>query len=309
MGRLQKLSRQVSEQGIGALPGWAANWAYWNAGLYRFPIAQKTRKELRYRQPNKKYNIMAPILIHQMGKVGSSSVYETLVALDLDVPVYHSHVLNKFDEYEQSVKQTRADPAKNIEFLRASRSLRQILDSNRWESWSVITLVRAPIPRAISDFFENIETYIPDFGARRARGDIRLQEVQEVFWTRYKDYAQIHWLDDQVRDVFGIDVMATPFPQEKGYAIYTHKNFRLLLLRLEDLNRCAPSAFGEFFGLPRFKLLTSNAGEQKEYAALYREFVTQLKLPAAYVNEMHSSPYARHFYTPEELTRSVARWT
>src|SRR5204863_3507104 len=113
-------------------------------------IAQKTRKELRYRHPDKKFNITAPILIHQMGKVGSSSVYETLLALDLDVPIYHSHVLNKFDEYEQSVKQTRADPAKNIEFLRASRALRRILDSKRWDSWSVITLVRAPIPRAIS---------------------------------------------------------------------------------------------------------------------------------------------------------------
>ena len=101
-----------------------------------------------------------------MGKVGSSSVYDVLRDLDLDVPIYHAHVLNRFDVYEDGVRRTRVAPENNMTALNEGRALRQIVDSGRWASWSLVSLVRAPIPRAISDFFENIDVYVPAFWER-----------------------------------------------------------------------------------------------------------------------------------------------
>lgn len=306
--RWKKLNRRLGEQGPGTLPGWVAEWAYWNGKLYRLPVVPQLRAELKYRQPHKKYNITDPIIVYQMGKVGSSSVYDALRDLDLDVPVYHAHVLNRFDVYEAGVRETRAAPDNDLDVLEEGRALRRIVDSGRWHSWSLVSLVRSPIPRAVSDFFENVDAYVPDFFARLERGDITLAELSTTFWTRYQDFSPLYWFDDQVRDVFGIDVYATPFSHEQGYAIYQNDRARLLLMRLEDLNHCGPRALGEFFGLRELSLSIKNSGEAKRYGALYRQFIDQLDLPKAYVREMHSSRYAKHFYTPDELTAGVARW-
>lgn len=306
--RWQKLNRRLATRGAAELPAWAAEWMYWNGKLYRVPGVSRLRAELKYRKPRKKYNIDAPIIVFQMGKVGSSSVYTALTDLDLDVPVYHAHVLNRFDVYEEGVRRTRTAPENHLEALEKGRALRRIVESGRWQTWSLVSLVRAPIPRAISDFFENVDAYVPDFWPRWKRGEISLTEVSEIFWTRFRDYSPIYWFDDQVRDVFDIDVFATPFPRARGYGIYASAKARLLLMRLEDLNQCGNAAVNEFFGVPHLPLAPKNSGSDKEYGALYREFIAQLRLPAEYIQEMHQSRYARHFYTPEELEAGIARW-
>lgn len=306
--RWQKFNRRLASGGIAGLPAWAAEWMYWNGKLYRVPVAARVRAELKYRQPRKKYNIDAPIIVYQMGKVGSSSVYDALCDLDLDVPVYHAHVLNRFDVYEEGVRRTRVAPENNMEALDKGRALRRKIDSGRWRTWSLVSLVRAPIPRAVSDFFENVDAYVPDFWARWQRGDVPVEQVNEIFWTRFRDYSLIYWFDDQVRDLFDIDVFATPFPRARGYGIYASAKARLLLMRLEDLNQCADAALHEFLGVPHLPLAPKNSGTVKEYGALYREFIAQLRLPPEYIQEMHQSRYAQHFYTPQELEAGIARW-
>jgi hypothetical protein len=41
---------------------------------------------------------------------------------------------------------------------------------------------------------------------------------------------------------------------------------------------------------------------------VYQEFVRTLILPAAYLDEMLGSKYARHFFTDEQLTRVRQKW-
>ncbi len=309
MTPLQKIQERVHAQGIGALPAWAAEWMYWNGKLYRVPAVTRVRAELKYRQPRKKYNMDTPIIVYQMGKVGSSSVYDALHDLDLDVPVFHAHALNRFDVYEEGVQRTRVNPENNMAALREGRALRQIVDSGRWQKWSLVTLVRAPIPRALSDFFENVDAYVPNFWERWQRNEITVAELNETFWTRFQDTSMIHWFDDQVRDVFGIDVFATPFPHAQGFSLYENARARLLLIRLENLNACVGEAMRAFFGLPRFELAQKNIGSEKPYGALYQEFLAQLRLPREYVAQAHTARYAQHFYTPQELEQSIAQWT
>jgi|SRR5581483_11838770 hypothetical protein len=310
--RFAKISDRLAREGWTALPRWAARWMYWNARLYRLPqMLDRERWRMAYktRRPNKKYGIQNPILVYQMGKVGSKSVYHSLQALDLDVPVYHLHTLNRLDEYEAEVRQRFANPQPYLEALAYGRKIRAEYESARWHTWNLISLVRAPVPRAISEFFENIETFFPDFSTRLARNPISVQALQEFFVSQFQDTSPQTWFDHQVHELFGLDVYATPFDRARGYQIYQGERVRLLLMRLENLNACAAPALQSFLGLENFTLQKSNEGSAKEYAALYQTFLDTLRLPDAFIHKMHSTRYARHFYTPEELNASVARWT
>src|SRR5581483_6633723 len=132
MTRWSKLNQQLANGGISTLPAWLANWVYWNGKLYRVPIATRVREQLKYRKKsNKKFGINSPIIVFQMGKVGSSSVYDALRNLDLDVPIYHAHVLNRFDVYADGVRQTRVAPETDLAAIEEGRALRRIVDSGR----------------------------------------------------------------------------------------------------------------------------------------------------------------------------------
>lgn len=271
--------------------------------------AERARLALKYRRAHKKFGITAPIIIYQMGKVGSSSFYHSLRALDLDVPVYHAHVLAKLDEYETAVRAQFPNPTSYLASLNKGRAVRREMDSARWTRWDLICLVRAPIPRSISQFFETAHTFIPDIWERAAQGALRLDELQEAYLSQFHDTSPLNWFEDQVRDPFGIDVYATPFDVTRGYEIYTRLPVRLLILRLEDTNRVTVPAFRKFLGLEHFTLQRFNETQSKMYNQFYQAFQNNLKLDQAFIAKMHSTRYARHFYTLQELAESAKRWT
>jgi hypothetical protein len=243
-----------------------------------------------------------------MGKVGSMTVYDALRAADLDVPVEHVHALNYLDSYEANIRATVPDPIGALRVIRHGRDVRRMIDEGVWKGWNLISLVRAPIPRAISEFFYQLRWQIPDFEGRLAARELGTAELTARFCREYRDIAPLAFFNQQVRDLFGIDVYAEPFPKERGYHIYERGNVRLLILRLEDLDRCIARAMREYLGFPHFSAINRNAAEKMPYRELYKEFLAQLRLPPERVQEWHSSKYAQHFYTPEELARSAARW-
>ena len=93
-----------------------------------------------------------------------------------------------------------------------------------------------------------------------------------------------------------------------GYKIYSGPRLDLLLIRLEDLNRCHRQAFKEFLGLDEFTLLRANEGTEKHYGEIYRRFTEEVKFPPAFLDKMYSMKYVRHFYSPGEIDAARARW-
>src|SRR5438874_10832030 len=89
-----------------------------------------------------KYGIRAPIIVYQMGKVGSRSVYESLKKLELDVPVYHCHVLNNLEKVEQGVRQLLTAPEESLRAVREGQQLRELILSDKDRKWNLVSLVR-----------------------------------------------------------------------------------------------------------------------------------------------------------------------
>jgi putative capsular polysaccharide synthesis protein len=261
-----------------------------------------------YRQVFPRYGVRDPILVFQMGKVGSSTVYESLLALHLNVPVYHCHLLNNLDAIETEVRRAYPNPEETLRELANGRRLRKEIDGGRWKRWNIISLVREPVGRNVSAFFQNLTELIPDAAARAANHSLGSGEILQTFLQRYSHGAPAHWFDSQLKAVFGVDVFASAFPFEAGYQIYQGARARVLVMRLENLNDCLSLAVRDHLGIAPFAPIQANVGENKEYGDLYREF-KGAGLPRDYVQQMYSTRFARHFYSPAELERFSTNWT
>ena len=276
----------------------------------KFPSTAQVIPNLKqlYRRIRPRYGIRSPIIVYQMGKVGSSSLYAGLRALYLNVPVYQCHMLNNLDAIEESVRQRYPSAPPILSQVEIGRSLRREIEQKKGTRWNLISMVREPVARNVSAFFQNLNDILPDARTRLENNTLNVAWLHNEFLTRYIHNAPADWFDSQMRDVFNIDVFAAPFPIERGYQMYTGPNARLLVLRYDNLNERITPAMFEFLGLNNFTLPRANVTDDKEYRDLYRRFL-ETPLPMDYVTQMYETRFAKHFWTDAERVALIARWT
>lgn len=265
-----------------------------------------------------------PVLVLQMGKVGSRSVEAGLAARVKDRPVYHSHFLSP-DRVAETEKARRMyfRGVKHRYLTRQwlSQFILKTYQSHRDDrTWKLITLTREPVGRNISAFFENL--YIvpqEQEGAFEISSDVYhlepmivsvddTSQLTQLFYERAKHDSPLHFFDKEIRDIFGIDVIKSGFPVDKGYEIYRSERAELLVLRLEDLTRCAGVALKEFLDLDDFELINRNIASKKHYASLYSAFQKSINIKEDYVHTLLDSDYTRTFYSEHEIRDAKGRW-
>ncbi|NQT91098.1 MAG: hypothetical protein HQ558_07585 [Candidatus Omnitrophica bacterium] len=256
--------------------------------------------------------VLPPIIIYQVGKVGSKTIEASLKNIKLRNAVYHAHFLS-WDNMEAVEKELLAEPnAQPPRWLRRLRSLRRLIDENPGVRWKIITGVREPVIREISDVFQNLERDMPDLD--KDDEEASLERIRRHVLKIFKDFNETTdytccWFDKELKDVFSVDVYASDFNKEAGYKIYSSDKGDILLIRLEDLSRCAREAFQEFLGIENFSLSKDNIGDKKWYSALYRWLLDSIIIPRDDLDRIYSSRYARRFYTEEEIAGFRKRWT
>ena len=155
---------------------------------------------------------------------------------------------------------------------------------------SIVTMVRTPIERNISAWFENKGALAAD----------DLSECMRLFIDKYNHYVAIDWLDMELKKVIGLDVYADPFDQQSGFRVYNAGRFRVLLFR-SDLDRNRQGDLVSDFLGKRVAIGDINVGAEKPYASEYRAFLEQIRPPEEYVDWMLDSRYAQHFWPPSTL--------
>ncbi len=255
----------------------------------------------------------SPLFVYQCGKVGSSSVYSSLKRLDHRHPVYHVHFLSPqgIDNAVAFVKNS-ADPVL-VHHLVLSQVLRRKLDRTHGMQLKVISLIRDPIGRAVSDLFENI--MMTDRHLVSASGRIDVEGLLAVMLARLNagdnsvDFVE-RWFESEIRAVTGVDVFRNTFVPGRGWGLYNSDRASLLVIRLEDLNGCFSEAVGQWLGLSpdRVHLVDANIGEKKWYAEDYRRFLARFSLHPSLCRRLYSTRFMRHFYHDkiDELTK---KWT
>jgi len=277
----------------------------------------------RLRRADRRYNKEPPLLVHQMGKVGSSSVTRSLKMAKIDRHVYHTHFLapELVDKYEKKRREylgtDREGALKHIwQYQHLRKQIKRGLSGKKWK---IITLVRDPIARNLSDFFEHIEVLPSESDQQWKLRSIEydyeitiknnLEELIEIFFKKYKHDIAMKYFDREFKGIFNIDLFSSDFPTSKGYRIYKTREVDVLLMRLENLNSCFTEAIKEFLNIDNVTLITQRVGGQKEYADLYQMFKDTICFPESYIDKMYSSKFARHFYSEAEIEQFRAKWS
>jgi hypothetical protein len=174
----------------------------------------------------------------------------------------------------------------------------------------VVTVVRDAVATNLSGYFYNNHCWPMALREASQRGNSEvLGELAAHFMAEYPHQVPLGWFDLEMKQVFGIDLFAQPFPQEQGYQLLHGEYADLLVLKLDRLNQCADAAFSAFLGLPHFTLVRSNEASEQWYAPLYKAFTDWVVLPEAYLDRLYNSSFTRHFYTESEVAHLRQRWT
>jgi hypothetical protein len=251
----------------------------------------------RFRKP--------PILVYQMGKVGSSTVARSLERARPGRSVYQVHHLRPDVVARRSKRGWRRRFAEVLDARHlAARVVRPVPGK-----WRVVTLVRDPVARNVSAFFQAMQTRQPDrlMALERAGAFDVAPLMAEYLADHPRHRLVLEWLDDELGAVFGVDVYARPFPHDKGFQVYESDRARVLLVRLEDLRRCAADAFATL-GVDHFTLFNTNVGDRKAFGGAYRHFLEQVHFPEDYLDSVYNSRFARHLYSDAERAEFRKRW-
>jgi hypothetical protein len=245
--------------------------------------------------------LSTPVIVYQMGKVGSSSITKSLRLSG--VRAFHVHRINP-----AMIKQVREEHL-NIGQNPPRERIGAILYENvvkKPRRAKFITLVREPISRNISAFFENFEHFAK---VRFEKSTFSICDLVNIFIAEYSHNVPLNWFDQEIKSTLGIDVYKYQFPRDKGYLLIREGYFELLILKCELADSIKERVISEFLNLSNFEVIRKNLAKDKIYAESYQEFLRAISLPESYVETMLNSKYTRHFYTDEEIEQSRSRWS
>lgn len=271
-----------------------------------------------------------PILIYQMGRVGSSSIRNSLfrcrdprtkvvlmcheffpirdrdpARIDIE-PTCRQYVLREID-HDRRVFEQWPLRRKAGWLLRKRFYTRRIHDAyvRRGDELRVITLVRDPVAHNVSLFFQVFDQYA---GTTIERSGYDIEDMIRLFLDRYLYSRPLTWLDAELKTTLGIDVYSQPFPTDEGYTVLSDGRVRLIVLRAELDDTAKAHAIARFLDLDEFEIVRSNVTADKPHAEQYAEFKRRIRIPAPLLDELYESKFAKHFYSPDERARFRARW-
>jgi len=262
-----------------------------------------------------------PIVVHQMARVGSISVLHAILRCFDRGHVFHTHFLNPATIAAERARvdllhRMRGDVGLTRELLAAvmlDERLRRdgAHGAEEGDGWRVVTMVRDPVARTISAFFRHFAYNHPQLSPTFHEDPGNVGRLLELFLAADEAERRVthHWFDRELREPLGIDVYDAPFPHDAGFARWSTARTELLLLRTEDMDRVGEGALRDFLRAPRLALETRNRGVEQAYGAAYAAFMSKLRLPSSYLDEMYDAPVARHFYSEAERERFRRRWS
>lgn len=239
------------------------------------------------------------ILIYTMGKVGSSTIYRQLIAKYPWLPVYQVHFLS--DYWIKNVIPKM--PGRYQVHLELAQKISNQLQSKSHLRYKIITLVRDPITRDISDIFQNwMDKY-----KVQSINDVDYNTIIADFNSNDHAYT-LDWFDTEFKAFTGVDVYQLNFPKEQSYQKYSLAKFDLLIIKLDTIGKQLSPVVNEFLGLESEEIPGANRSENKEGKELYAQIKQHYKAPKEKLDRVYQSSLLMHFYTTEEIAAMRSKW-
>lgn len=251
-----------------------------------------------------------PILVYQMGKVGSSTVYKSLINAGIPNPVLHLHFISEdIQKYRETFKNAGLFPSRH---LLLGEAVRRVFLKNPYFPCKIISLIRDPIAFVVSDLFQN-----PYFAKDDVKSDKDAIDPEKAYIYLERElknpetFSYVNeWFDRELKRVFDIDVFAEPFPVDVGYSVFKKSNIEALVIRLEDLSTKGPNAISELLGLEKPLILEqSNVRKESSEAILYQRVLKKIRLDPSLCQEIYSTRFVKQFYSKVMIEHLISKWT
>ena len=251
-----------------------------------------------------------PILVYQMGKVGSSTVSHSLRPFFEESNLLHTHWL-----IPKHIKKNASWGFRfgNFQVIQTnSRSFNWFHFLKTLDEIKIITLVRDLISRELSEFFHEITYARPDFFSEngRLKTDIALSSLRDRLSAfKAKDHITTWWFENEFKNSMGFSVFDYPFDKGNGYDLIRFKNKNVLLITLESLEQNF-KIIGQFLNIHEpVKMVKSNLQSEKKYSAEYQYILDHFSLPEDVCHYIYDSPYMSHFYTADSIEAFTKKWS
>ena len=201
------------------------------------------------------------VLIYQMGKVGSSTLGESIPGATNMHTLYGNPPCKVLFDLERRGIWSVLGYFYDL--------LRQLAIKFRKEV-KIITVIRDPIARNISMFFQDFPYWYIEYARRNRRvnrfsDDAVVEAIYEKVFPH--DYVDT-WFDREIKRLTGIDVYTDPYDKDEGYQSYVKGRYKLLLVEMHSIERNW-SVIEDFVGRELSRINT-NIGENKWYGPIYK---------------------------------------
>ncbi|MGI9065254.1 MAG: putative capsular polysaccharide synthesis family protein [Pyrinomonadaceae bacterium] len=233
-----------------------------------------------------------------MGKVGSSTIKLTLDRLNL----FQSHQVHRLNpDNIARVKREHesrgwAPPAGDLNGL----ELYERIIKTRAPA-KIITLVREPIGRNFSYYFQNLDKIC---GTPDAHASIPTEQLVRDFPVEFP-YSDdpLTWFEYEFKEVLGLDLYSYELNMGRGFAEVKSDLYDILILRTDTADEIKSEALAKFLEVSRAPLVQANITAHKEQAKAYRKFGNSIQMVPAYLDHMLGSKYSCLFFDEKDLSR------
>ena len=237
-------------------------------------------------------------VVFTMGKVSSSSISTAIKRAGL--PCHDVHSLN--DEHLKLMARKFLDHG---EF-----PPRHVCVSMAWKGSEIgvrtrcfyITLVREPVARNLSAFFQNLHEFSH---GKTAVNDELASKTFEKFRGEYNHNVAGTWFDREFNGEVGIDVFNHKFEKSQKFAVNVRRNFAVF--RIDAPTLVKQAVLSRVFGR-RIHIQRTNDSSAKDYAELYNRVRRIARFDEAFLDKIYSTRFAKHFWTKRELDQFKAYW-
>lgn len=185
-----------------------------------------------------------------------------------------------------------------------------LIDRCRNGRVDVITLVRDPIARNISNFFESPLWGLNNPNTNKDISDQGVDMLINQFFDEYDHDLPITWFDNEFNKCLKVDMYE--YDCTSPYTVINKNNkFNLLVLRAENLTTSLEPALREFWNdnKANIDIVTDNVTKTKHNGSLYQRFLDKISVPQDYIDRMYKTRFMTNFYTTDEIQGFIDRWT
>lgn len=260
---------------------------------------------MEYRVRDIKEACESPVWVYQNGKVGSTSISYGLKIIGIKNAHIHRFFLTN-------------DSLCNLIFVNRRK---EFIEKNIFQNMvykerikkesrnkKIITVVRDPIAVDFSTvMFWLGNGYADYYFTQMFRTGKRFMQIIVDLMVEMKNRL-FEWFDEELKELFDIDVFLYPFDKSKGYSIIKNEYVEILVIKTEKLPE-SNEIIGKFVENNDFKIQFEKIGINSEYANLYKAVKERLVLPQEYIDFYYKgNQKVSHFYSEEEINQARRKW-